>query len=500
MSVVIDIHCHVLHADAVEIASFVDAYAGSGLPLHGPLRRAAMLLIELAVRLFTRRDRTLLERLERLARTAAILAELVTVARELDEDAASELSGLALRVIGLPAEEAAEDVGESMDRIPNLGYVWQFAKAFTNRPRGIVDELTDSYQNDQVDLFVPLMTDYENWLSGEPVWYAWRTSGHHEDESRVEFKKKVIEESRGRIHLFAPFCPLRAAAGDVGTEVQKVADLVRHDGFLGVKLYPIMGYYPWDNEHRAPEEWIPQEFRDAGVTWQLVDAALAELYNVCAAEGIPITVHCSPQGARGPHGPDPADKTENPKKLFGPDNHSHPYHWEQVLTHYGDLRLNLAHMAGDHFQNVVGMVVDHESWEGHAVYDWAYAITGLMKESNHVYADRSCQVPPTDPQELSAYTQRHVHVFGLSPTVPQRMMHGSDWHLVLLYTGEHRDVLRRFKDLLPQEYHDGFFGTNAAQFLGICSGNDAENPGRVRLDSYYEGKYGSYRPGWWDKV
>ena len=133
----------------------------------------------------------------------------------------------------------------------------QFRPVFRQDPNALVPLLQETYQADGVDLYVPLMTDYEQWLAGQPKCHLWEPTGAY-PLCRVEFKKKVAREQQGRIHPFAPFCPLRAAADLTRDLVARVVDLVQTCGFLGVKLYPTMGYYPCDNALRLdPVEGAP---------------------------------------------------------------------------------------------------------------------------------------------------------------------------------------------------------------------------------------------------
>lgn len=496
MSVIIDIHCHLLNADAVEIDSFVDAYMGSRLPVTGELRRTVLQLLQWIIRTLTQQDRRARDArrvsLASLLPSLPELGELVEVAAWFDP---STLAAL-LEVAESPAAEAAlpDALARRLDGIPGLvesvRQFIEFAKVFTRSPRRIVDLLRKTYKPEKVDLFVPLMTDYEAWLAGEVP---------RGIEPRIELKKAVIARHQGQIHLFAPFCPLRAAADGTGSEVDRVLALVQNHGFLGVKLYPIMGYYPCDNATRSRPEWLPDEYRQLGVTWRDVDAALWALYGLCASQGIPITAHASPAGARGPHGPDPADAEPNRPRFFGTANQSHPLHWEPVLQRHPQLRLCLAHMGGDHFQTLQPHEKDTE-------LDWARQTTRLMERFEHVYGDRSCQMPPdADSPQALPYAERLREVVSHHPSVADRMMNGSDWHLVVMYGRDYDATFGRFRRLcegagFPPRFRERFFGLNAVRFLGIGSGSPSENPNRARLNAFYQRVQGSARPPWWSNV
>ena len=443
MSVTIDVHCHLLQADAVERESFIKAWLGiNGWP----------------------------------DKVVGAILDFVTTGG--GGDLPAWLLKAIKTLLGSDAYAFACQIKMTST---------QFWPLFNSPATDIADRLLATYPASQVDLLVPLMTDYEEWLEGDPKWLAWRPTDDHPDP-RVEWKKQVILDAEGRVHLFAPFCPLRAAGDGIEAEVAKVVGLVENDGFIGVKLYPLMGYYPWGNARKCKTKWLPEKRREAGVRWSHVDEALKALYAKCAARQIPITAHCSPQGSRGPHGASSSEK--------GQANQSHPRNWIPVLDHFPNLRLNLAHMGGDHFQTL-------KPEEKGTVTDWAFQIAKLMGSTDypHVYADRSCQLPPSDTQEKALYAARLFEVVALNGQVPQRMMNGSDWHLALMYgeyEGEWREADARLWSIcaLHPDFSDRFFGENAADFLGLRAGGE----NRKRLKTFYTDKLSGRFPAWWSKV
>jgi len=446
MGVRIDVHSHLLQADAVEMESFVKAWFGLN-ELPNPLVRRIIRFV--------------------VSGGGAALGDILALLEP--------ILGSGTAAFGRQLKMTAV----------------QFWPNFTAPAGEIVRRSLEAHPPSEADLLVPLMTDYEEWLGDDPPWFAWRRSEQHPDQSRVEWKSQVIRDNGGRVHLFAPFCPLRAAGDGIDSEVGKVLDLVEREGFIGVKLYPIMGYYPCGNDHKSKPSWLPKKRRKAGVRWAHVDDALDHLYAACAEREIPITAHCSPQGARGPHGASPGDKSQA--------NQSHPCNWVPVLRKYPSLRLNLAHMAGDHFQTL-------DAEEKGTITDWAFQIAQLMGDPDcpHLYADRACQLPPSDPEARQAYAARLFEVLAINGQVPRRMMNGSDWHLALMYgdyAGEWAHANARFWHILAlrPEFAERFFGENAADFLGLRPGGR----NRERLRSFYTDKLlltADRFPAWWAKT
>jgi hypothetical protein len=126
--------------------------------------------------------------------------------------------------------------------------------------------------------------------------------------------------SDGRVHGFAPFCPLREVAAQAGFknergEVAKsslrfVQEAVRSKGCIGVKLYPPMGYAAYGNaalddpskggradfwEGGLLPDWTAAPIPYSGGTTKLlgqrIDDALDELYQWCVDEQVPILAH-----------------------------------------------------------------------------------------------------------------------------------------------------------------------------------------------------------------
>lgn len=59
----------------------------------------------------------------------------------------------------------------------------------------------------------------------------------------------------GECHAFFPFCPWRqvhfdkaADKGSLENPLALIEEAIDHHGFVGVKLYPPMGFRPWNNK------------------------------------------------------------------------------------------------------------------------------------------------------------------------------------------------------------------------------------------------------------
>ena len=96
-------------------------------------------------------------------------------------------------------------------------------------------------------------------------------------------------------------------------------DAVERAGFIGVKLYPPVGFLPLGNAGFSPD----------AARGQALDQALRALYATCEAEEIPITAHASPGN----------------EFALGYGQLAAPERWAPVLREFPNLRLNFGHFG-----------------------------------------------------------------------------------------------------------------------------------------------------------
>jgi predicted TIM-barrel fold metal-dependent hydrolase len=334
-----------------------------------------------------------------------------------------------------------------------------------------------------VSLFTPALVDYDAWSDDRAPTPLWQQILVQERIARLSTVGR-IGRADARFHPFAAFDPRRQLEGPPGlapkpgaapaapprpSAASSALELVRYavetGGFLGVKLYPPVGFAPTDNVRlRADLSFA------AGL-----DSALESLYAYCAAAEVPILTHASAANeyALGLH------------RLVS------PAHWRPVLERHPTLRLNLGHFGHDY--GVANAAAPKESAEA-----WIYQAAGLMDRYPNVYADLSNSPLVYD----RAYAERLVPLLAdvilRHPEVKHRLMYGSDWWL----SGLDPDAtlaVDRFRatlgGLLGPEGLADVMGRNALRFLGFL--DDAGRP-RVglasrRLRTFYGG---ALTPSW----
>jgi uncharacterized protein len=138
--------------------------------------------------------------------------------------------------------------------------------------------------------------------------------------------------------------------------------------FAGIKLYPSLGYFPYD-------------------------ARLYPVYEYAEAHDLPVISHCSPFNPTYNKGwPSeikallasskiPLDlNTNNRRKLCA--NFAHPLNYKYVLDDFKKLRICLAHFGSDYYWN---QFIDFPENKG----GWFYVIHNMLGEYKNLYSDIS---------------------------------------------------------------------------------------------------------------
>jgi len=367
-------------------------------------------------------------------------------------------------------------------------------------------QLADTYPD--VSLFVPSLVDFDEWIdkgtAKAPV-----TPGQQilllEQIARLSILDRLPAGKREmqRVHPFVAFDPLREISRNpadysIAAPVKRwrenkeaeppLADAwwerpvrevptakgsfetvrvaIEKMGFIGVKLYPPVGF-------KASGNGGPNGVR--------LDAALHRLFSYCSANDVPVMAHCGSSNAFS------RDALES----------AHPRNWADTLETYPKLRFCFGHLG--HSEGV-----EDPPDQAHIERGWAWNAVQLMRAHPNVFADLGNTTTSSEAPYLGR-TDRAVlkAVFKIeengAPVLPRRLTYGSDWFMNTLL-GDHADYYRRMSQALARVLSDlpGFdfkalVSENALQFLFGPRGSTNKN--RARLIAYYE-RHGARRPAW----
>jgi predicted TIM-barrel fold metal-dependent hydrolase len=383
--------------------------------------------------------------------------------------------GLGAAIADLPSsfdefEQRRSDGATVLGSQPTLlGYLQFVLHHFNHRHVNAVDYLTTYSRKSarKVDLVVASLVDYDYWLArgrATPTTLA----------EQVELMSRLSVLLGGRVHGFAPYCPFRevvtAGPDGVGDSMRLVRRAVESRGFVGVKLYPPMGFAPWGNAGQTAwqgKATLLPASQAPGFGRQL-DQAMEKLFRYCLDNEVPVMAHTN--HSNGPY--------EEFKALAGSE------YWSRALAQFPGLKVSFGHF-GD---------TDLEDHEGERTRAFLKLVTpGAGTAGANTYADSSYFAGVLINQVKVADTLQSLYAAAADNVLYERLMYGSDWTMILpqvhveRYLSDFIDVMRRIQPA-PQwspargtSLADAFFGQNAADYLGLRRGQ----PNRRRLESFY---------------
>lgn len=367
-----------------------------------------------------------------------------------------------------------------------------------------------------VHLMFAALVDYDWWLAqGHPTVTILPT--------QIEVMQAISVKSLGQVHGFAPFCPLREVAFRSGhlpptaagpgdpknfSSLHLVQNAVKSSGFIGVKLYPPMGFAPYGNgdiQARTPGFWTP-----LGLDWlerpiqmkgnsspksfgACLDQVLLELYVWCAANGVPILSHTNETNGI----------SSAFKDLAGPDYWKAAFEAvsKQTSQKIADLHVNFGHIGdfGD---------LGNSKQPTSAPPALAQGFLDLMGGYSNAFGDAAYSDAILS--DAALLTER-VEYVKEPRDFYSSYLYGTDWSLLML-AGHNRQYFEDFINLFAKiddsvannqgasrpgsrRPSERFFGWNAVDYAGLRK----DNPTRRRLDTFYQSNKVP-KPEWASKV
>ena len=343
----------------------------------------------------------------------------------------------------------------------------------------IAEELVETFEMDKIDLYVPLVIDYEYWFKN--------TKDIQIDKQIDHIYNNIIIPYQGKIHPFVPFDPAREIVFRKNMKnpdrkperhgsFKLVKDAIENKGFIGVKLYNAMGYKPFNNhlvdKNRQKISLHKKRYVFKGEEY---DEVLSELYDYCIKEEIPITTHCGMEG------------TESyPDASF---DFGQAKFWKEVLDQdrFKNLRLNLAHFGWNKKE-----AFDHER-------SWVKIIAEMLGKYKNLYTDVSHH-EVVKPENNSYFKSTYSTLTSNYPSLSKKLLFGIDWHVIKRlpdyskFKERYLEILRHNNMFNENEIED-FLGGNAIKFLGLLPGNK----NRKRLERFYK-KEDILPPSWFTSI
>jgi predicted TIM-barrel fold metal-dependent hydrolase len=477
VATIVDVHCHNFNGDDLPVRGFIHRVQFDDAALAADLADAADYLVQKAAPGYKREkkklDRLLGEQVFETTFETTTPVKVVDIDEELDSEVDEALTELEaanpalLRRIGMslatdgdiPEEEAGLEGITDWYSAARRGIRW--VKLFAKYRLDITRALIKNF-DDRVDLFVPMTVDLGMGLQDTAETSMREQVELQEKISRLSMRGLIPGGGRAQVHPFIGFDPRRDLRTRMSEDIESALDIVRmaveRYGFIGVKLYPPMGWRPLGNRRTIDM---------TAAEGSQVDEILREFYDWCQQQQVPITAHSNTSN----------EAHQSYRDMSSPDN------WKLVLEEFPNLRLNLGHFGGARIA---------EPLDG-----WPWKIAQLANHYDHLYADVGNH--RVDKQELlEAYLNRLEEMFAAPATakMQERLMYGSDWYMLAILPDHHKFLTsygNAYRSKFTEEATDAFLGGTALTFLGF---DDETNLNTQRLRARYERFAPERTPGW----
>jgi predicted TIM-barrel fold metal-dependent hydrolase len=323
-------------------------------------------------------------------------------------------------------------------------------------------------------LLCPALVDYSNWLTQDlnsPLPDQMRAAGVISANTQLP-----------PVHGYMAFDPLRRALVRQGLPVVDgtwdplalLREALIDHGFLGVKLYPPMGFQASGNatSGNTYPPHVEALFGSSVATGQAIDQSLEELWQVCEELDAPVMAHAHNSNEAG--------------KGYG--LRADPTYWFSVASKHPTVRIMLAHF-GSFRTPTFGFPAPPCSADVPFDESWEAAIGRFVKDNPNanLFADVSYLSEVFHPQERERSRLRFKRYLEFDPKA-EHLIFGSDWVMLGIekgwlspggYAGQVASFLRDV-GLDGDALNRVMYG-NALKFLGLSPGSRT----RARIASFY---------------
>jgi predicted TIM-barrel fold metal-dependent hydrolase len=482
---VIDVHCHAFNATDIPAEKFLRIvflghYPEQGIETVLNLKNKDVLdgLIDLFIQLVAGRAPTAAQELDILtgsktssASSAQIdLAHQVSINRvkEFFDDSAPQKTkaktarGKAALATALqkaakqaaPGKAAAPpDIAEVYFSKTDFGTYLRWFTLFTLYRHALVDQLvqTSSRQGFKPLLVCPALVDFSTWLDQD-------VQSSHADQIRV-MGRIFARSENPPVHGYVSYDPLaevlhRNGLGD-RSPLQQVREALQEHGFIGVKLYPPMGFRPSGN--KAGQSYPKAVLnRLHGRISADLEKALDDLYALCSEMGVPILAHAAESNGAGPQYEGRAD----------------PAFWIPVFRRWPSLHVCLAHFGRFSY---VSAGAPHGAKPPETSWEWTLGRYIKEHPEAPVFADISyfSEILGASKEQRSAFAGQFRRFAKQFDNSLSHLVFGTDWIMLGRenaaddYLGTTHAFLRDDCQFTEAEVRRLLVG-NAIRFLGLA--------------------------------
>lgn len=229
---------------------------------------------------------------------------------------------------------------------------------------------------------------------------------HSKLRDQVLVMEKISELSGGYMKPLVAYNPLTDIKEN-GASYELVRDAIENHSFVGVKMYPPMGFFPGGN---ATNSNYPTDAKKTDL--HEIDRRLDDLYDLCRKFDVPVMAHSNESMGRLP----------SHDVLGGPEG------WEAVFSRSENhgTKVNLGHFGG-------------QNGGGTSDGNWTERFVDLMSKpgSEGIYGDLGYwyEVVSRDGDAVDRLKELLDTPLHGGDTVADRVMFGSDWSMISTQKG-----------------------------------------------------------------
>jgi predicted TIM-barrel fold metal-dependent hydrolase len=209
--------------------------------------------------------------------------------------------------------------------------------------------------------------------------------------------------------------------------------------FRGVKIYPNLGYYPYDKNTETHTE------------------RLREVYKICVQQNVPVMTHCS-TGGMYKYGYELADRVRV----------GHPDNYKSLMDEFKDLRLCLAHFGGSEEWDKQ-LLTPFKVKPGRKEPTWVHSITEMICSGDYpnLYTDISYLIFQLRPAQLHVDYVDYLKVLLVNSRLRERVLFGSDFYAVKREAMSEKEVGVNLRSRLGEELYFRIAHHNPRRYLGL---------------------------------
>ncbi|MEW5820025.1 MAG: amidohydrolase family protein [Cyanobacteriota bacterium] len=340
--------------------------------------------------------------------------------------------------------------------------ITRFLRTFRLPIERVVKEYIKRMDEAGIDICVPLLIDFEQAVPDTKTPDTDIPYYKKRKESQIALISEQAAKYPWRIFPFVMFDPRRKNAVEICVEA------IEKYGYIGIKLYPALGYHPEPAINYTPGPYWERFIIKSKKSAQRLDS----LYQYCSDNEIPIITHADVDGA---YTSERFSKTpwyvNNLIKIIELDKIREKevwplteiYNWMLPIQEY-NLKINFAHLGGNYFHNSKVMRKKAARWR-RQILNFISVSINKNNSFGKIYSDLSYHYMALEERYQKQYF-RDLQDILFQEDYQSRILFGTDASL-LSHTWKEIDYITPFKneDFLAKPLQEKILSDNPTEFL-----------------------------------